>query len=337
MYIAIFEFSIQLSFSQYLFYSTNLLVLLPLPKEKIVDYGPNNNSTRSDRFRRPSRTWLLLMLIRQIHIPGTWRLQCSCFSPSPPFREKSAHLQPAHYYDRTKANRFEELFGGTWIGEHPTKEHNQYLVIRYDFSAMVMANDMEGLAKNFDALNCSPVEIMVKHNRDLFGDFQFTNWGNAFQMLEEALAYIRLYGLPKAYILIDEYDNFTNQLLTSYNDPLYEKVTTSDSFLRTFFKVIKKGIGEGTVRTCFCTVYCLSPWMIWLSVITAEILTLEPSFLNMLGFTMKKRRHICVMYLINILPVQAKKVSRKSGSWLWATTTVIVSAPSANVFLTPLS
>lgn len=96
---------------------------------------------------------------------------------------------------------------------------------------MVMANDMEGLAKNFDALNCSPVEIMVKHNRDLFGDFQFTNWGNAFQMLEEALAYIHLYGLPKAYILIDEYDNFTNQLLTSYNDPLYEKVTTSDSFL----------------------------------------------------------------------------------------------------------
>ncbi|CAG9892866.1 hypothetical protein BOVA514_2495 [Bacteroides ovatus] len=72
-------------------------------------------------------------------------------------------------------------------------------MIRYDFSAMVMANDMEGLAKNFDALNCSPVEIMVKHNRDLFGDFQFTDWGNAFQMLEETLAYIRLYGLPKAY------------------------------------------------------------------------------------------------------------------------------------------
>ena len=68
--------------------------------------------------------------------------------------------------------------------------------------------------------------------------------------------------LTKAGKAYDEYDNFTNQLLTSYNDPLYEKVTTSDSFLRTFFKVIKKGIGEGTVRTCFCTVYCLSPWMI---------------------------------------------------------------------------
>ena len=192
----------------------------------------------------------------------------------------------AHYYDRTKANRFEELFGGTWIGEHPTEEHNQYMVIRYDFSAMVMANDMQGLAQNFDALNCSPVEIMVEHNRDLFGDFQFTNRGNAAQMLEEAISYIRLFGLPKAYILIDEYDNFTNQLLTSYNDPLYEKVTTSDSFLRTFFKVIKKGIGEGTIRTCFCTgVLPVTMDDLTSGYNIAEILTLKPGFLNMLGFT----------------------------------------------------
>ena len=77
----------------------------------------------------------------------------------------------AHYYDRTKANRFEELFGGTWIGEHPTEEHNQYLVIRYDFSAMVMADDMEGVVQNFNDLNCGPVEVTVEHNRDLFGDF----------------------------------------------------------------------------------------------------------------------------------------------------------------------
>ena len=107
-------------------------------------------------------------------------------------------------------------------------------------SAMVMANDMEGLERNFNLLNCSPVEIMVTHNRDLFQDFQFTTKGNASQMLEEALGYAREHGLPKVYILIDEYDNFTNQLLTAYKDPLYEQITTKDSFLRTFFKVIKK-------------------------------------------------------------------------------------------------
>lgn len=192
----------------------------------------------------------------------------------------------ACYYDRTKAGRFEELFGGTWIGENPTLEHNRYMIIRYDFSKMVMANDIENLEQNFNDLNCSPVEIMVEHNRDLFGDFQFNTRGNASKMLEEALAYARAHELPKVYLLIDEYDNFTNQLLTSYNDPLFEKVTTCDSFLRTFFKVIKAGIGEGSIRTCFCTgVLPVTMDDLTSGYNIAEILTLHPKFVNMLGFT----------------------------------------------------
>ena len=192
----------------------------------------------------------------------------------------------AHYYDRTLAHRFEDLFGGTYIGSHPTPEHNRYMIIRYDFSAMVMSDNMEGLEQNFNDLNCSPVEIMVIHNRDLFGDFKFTTRGNASKMLEEALAYARAHDLPPVYILIDEYDNFTNQLLTSYNDPLYEKVTTADSFLRTFFKVIKKGIGEGSIRTCFCTgVLPVTMDDLTSGYNIAEILTLHPDFINMLGFT----------------------------------------------------
>ena len=192
----------------------------------------------------------------------------------------------AHYYDRTLAHRFEDLFGGTYIGSHPTPEHNRYMIIRYDFSAMVMADNMEGLEQNFNILNRGPVEIMVTHNRDLFGDFQFSTRENAAQMLEEVLAYARAHDLPPVYILIDEYDNFTNQLLTSYNDPLYEKVTTADSFLRTFFKVIKKGIGEGSIRTCFCTgVLPVTMDDLTSGYNIAEILTLESDFINMLGFT----------------------------------------------------
>ena len=192
----------------------------------------------------------------------------------------------AHYYDRTLAHRFEDLFGGTYIGSHPTPEHNRYMIIRYDFSAMVMADNMEGLEQNFNILNRGPVEIMVTHNRDLFGDFQFSTRENATQMLEEVLAYARAHDLPPVYILIDEYDNFTNQLLTSYNDPLYEKVTTADRFLRTFFKVIKKGIGEGSIRTCFCTgVLPVTMDDLTSGYNIAEILTLESDFINMLGFT----------------------------------------------------
>ena len=192
----------------------------------------------------------------------------------------------ACYYDRTKAHRFEELFGDTWIGNHPTKEHNRYMIIRYDFSAMVMSDHIQGLAQNFNDLNCGPVEVMVAHNRDLFGDFEFTNRGDASKMLEEVLTYARSHELPKVYILIGGYENCTNQLLTAYNDPLYEEVTTNDSFLRTFFKVIKKGIGEGSIRTCFCTgVLPVTMDDLTSGYNIAEILTFEPNFLNMLGFT----------------------------------------------------
>ena len=191
----------------------------------------------------------------------------------------------AHYYDRSKSHRFEELFGGTWIGTNPTPEHNQYMIIRYDFSKMVMDSTMDGLEQNFNDLNCSPVEIMVEHNRDLLGDFKFLVRGNATKMLEEALAYVRMRGLPKVYILIDEYDNFTNQLLTAYKDPLYESVTTGESFLRTFFKAIKAGIGEGSIRTCFCTgVLPVTMDDLTSGYNIAEILTLKPDFTEMLGF-----------------------------------------------------
>ena len=55
------------------------------------------------------------------------------------------------------------------------------------------------------------------------------------------------------HIIIDEYDNFTNQLLTTRQDALYREVTTGDSFLRTFYKVIKAGVGDGVVGRVFIT------------------------------------------------------------------------------------
>ena len=76
------------------------------------------------------------------YIPGLEDYNAPIFLRPRRFGKSLLISMLAHYYDRTKANRFEELFGGTWIGEHPTEEHNQYLVIRYDFSAMVMADDM---------------------------------------------------------------------------------------------------------------------------------------------------------------------------------------------------
>ncbi len=39
-----------------------------------------------------------------------------------------------NYYDVAKASEFERLFGHLAIGQNPTRLHNQYLVMKWDFS-----------------------------------------------------------------------------------------------------------------------------------------------------------------------------------------------------------
>lgn len=194
----------------------------------------------------------------------------------------------SYYYDLNEAERFDALYGGTYIGSHPTAGRNQYMVLRFNFSAMVMSNDLAGLEQNFNYLNCGPIYEMVRNKNRYaryFDDFNFSNDRNATSMLDDVLTRIKAGGLPKLYILIDEYDNFTNQLLTSFKDPLYEDVTTGDSFLRSFFKTIKKGVDEGSVRTCFCTgVLPVTMDDLTSGYNIAEILTLKPNFTEMLGF-----------------------------------------------------
>ena len=195
----------------------------------------------------------------------------------------------AYYYDLNEAGRFDSLFGGTYIGSHPTGEQNKYMVLRLDFSRMVLADNLKDLEKNFNDMLCPTVKAFVEsayRYARYFNGMTFTDPHNVTKMLNEIINAISSQGLPPLYILIDEYDNFTNQLLTAFNDPLYEEVTTGESFLRTFFKVIKSGIGEGSIRSCFCTgVLPVTMDDLTSGYNIAEILTLEPEFVSMLGFT----------------------------------------------------
>lgn len=194
----------------------------------------------------------------------------------------------AYYYDCNEKERFQSLFGGTWIGANPTEEHNQYMVLRFDFSTMLVADNIPQLQENFNKLNCGILRDFVRspyRYAPLFSDFTFSDEKDVTSMLEDVLRYSLSHRLPKIYILIDEYDNFANQLLTSYKDPIYEEVTTADSFFRTFFKIIKKGIGEGSVRSCFCTgVLPVTMDDLTSGYNIAETLTLKPDFMEMLGF-----------------------------------------------------
>ncbi len=221
----------------------------------------------------------------------------------------------AYYYDVNEAERFERLFGDTYIGQNSTGEQNKYMVLRFDFSKLVLADNLQGLEKNFNDLLCPVLKGFVTGKARYpryFEDFQFSDEKDASKMLSEIVSRIADEKLPLLYILIDEYDNFTNQLLTSFNDTLYEKVTTGNSFLRTFFKVIKGGIGEGAIRTCFCTgVLPVTMDDLTSGYNIAEVLTLEPEFVSMLGFDHEEASE----YLRYVMQKYDKKDSSFEEIW----------------------
>lgn len=50
-----------------------------------------------------------------------------------------------NYYDVNKANEFEHLFGHLAIGQNPTPLHNQYLILKWNFSVVDPQGDVKGI------------------------------------------------------------------------------------------------------------------------------------------------------------------------------------------------
>jgi len=190
------------------------------------------------------------------------------------------------YYDVNRRGRFEELFGGLDIGRAPTAERNSYLVMRFNFSKIEVEAGYERLRINFNR-ECrrSFADFRTRYavmlpGRDVAGD------DDAVNALADLCTEVRDGHCPPIYLIIDEYDNFTNQLVTTHQDALYREVTTGDSFLRTFFKVIKAGVEDRSIGRVFVTgVLPITIDDLTSGFNIAQIVTLRSSLLGMLGFT----------------------------------------------------
>jgi hypothetical protein len=92
----------------------------------------------------------------------------------------------------------------------------------------------------------------------------------------------------KIYLLIDEYDNFANDLIGANADDLYYEILSKTGFVRTFYEAIKSGAQEGAISRLFMT--GVSPIM--LDDLTsgfniASNITLDREFNEALGFTQR--------------------------------------------------
>lgn len=169
---------------------------------------------------------------------------------------KSLFLNMLHcYYDVKYADRFDELFGNQYIGKHPTTERGKYLVLRFNFS-MVRATD-----EKLEAAFNQHIGLETNYFASVYASYFKPDFQEQLRSIPDAagrLEYICLCAKEQKlsiYLLIDEYDNFTNTILSSKGNDIYHSLTHDTGFYRSFFNVIK-GVttgAEAPIKRLFIT------------------------------------------------------------------------------------
>lgn len=143
------------------------------------------------------------------------------------------------YYDILQRDNFEKYFGDLWIGTHPTERHNRYQVLYFDFSKANLGNG--SLQENFnDYCNIQLADFMRRYasfyqNEGLEKMLDGTEAADKLHWLE-ATAQRLEYPL---YLIIDEYDNFTNVILSEHGQKMFRNLTHASGFYREYFKQFK--------------------------------------------------------------------------------------------------
>ncbi len=151
-----------------------------------------------------------------------------------------------NYYDVAKAAEFAQLFGDLAIGRNPTPRHNRYFILRWDFS---LVSAQGGVAEIGQALH-DHINARVQGFAETYRE-QLTypitiHPTNAIASFESLLTAVRATDY-RLYLLIDEYDNFANEVLMSRaveGADRYKALLYGEGLLKTVFKAVK-GAGSG--------------------------------------------------------------------------------------------
>ncbi len=191
-----------------------------------------------------------------------------------------------HYYDLNRADDFQALFGALAIGRHPTPLRNQYFVMKWDFSLI----QSQGTLTEIEAalhrhLNDCIEEFALRyatrltHPITIYPDNALSSWRSALMAVSQTP--------HKLYLLIDEYDNFANEVLMGgQSRERYEALLYGEGLLKTVFKAVKAAAGGMGLDRVFIT--GVSP--VVLSDMTsgynvAENIYLEAEFNDLCGFS----------------------------------------------------
>jgi len=207
-----------------------------------------------------------------------------------------------HYYDIRRKEQFEELFSDTYIRKNPTKLRGSFPILKFNFSGIPVSGGLKDAERSFDLSIKRTIRTffsIYKEDYPEIKDIQerVLELEKAGDILSEFIQ--NLYELKiKYYLLIDEYDNFANNILIEYGKGDYRAVTHGGGFLRSFFAVIKNGTENRTIERLFIT--GVTPLV--LSDITSGMnigdnISVYPMFEDIVGFNREEVEELVEYYV----------------------------------------
>jgi hypothetical protein len=222
-------------------------------------------------------------------------------SPYPAFLRprrfgKSLFVSILHYYYGLEyQSAFSTLFGDLYIGKNPTALANTFLVLRFEFSG-INTRTHDSTYQGFLTNVVSGARTFLGAYGHLFTDEQqrIIEQGKSPEAIIKAIFdFVKKNQIPyKMYVLIDEYDHFSNELL-SFDLKRFKKEVSRNGFVRKFYESIKTAAGVGIVDRVFIT--GVSP--VTLDSLTsgfniADNISFNPIFHSMMGFTEEEVKDI---------------------------------------------
>ena len=153
-----------------------------------------------------------------------------------------------NYYDKNKADKFENLYGNTYIGKNPTKLKNSYCILRFNFSGINTENE-ENTMKGFKNRTIKSIKVFIER----YGlDFYINDDYEAEDILDDIFkAFYIQKPDDKIYVIIDEYDHFANELL-GFHPEHFKNLLSKNGRVRKWYEVLKEGT-ETVVDRIFIT------------------------------------------------------------------------------------
>jgi hypothetical protein len=159
-----------------------------------------------------------------------------------------------NYYDIGKKDEFESIFGNLAIGKTPTSLRNFYFILRFDFSCVDPTGTAEDIKKSFyNHINDCITGFKLWYQKFELPEIQI-NDDNALSSLKTLVETIRSTGHP-IYLLIDEYDNFANEVMMGVQnrENRYTALVHEEGPLKTLFKTIKSSTAGSAIDRIFIT------------------------------------------------------------------------------------